>query len=162
MKTLVEDNRVEKKEKIPRQFKDKNKRDEEAVSKIKEKLSELKILLKVVSYLGIKAEDERGREAIISAVENVKSGELKKTEDSLEESCKFLREKIDETIEEELEKLRIHLASRNDYTEHENIGRSISKLKKAKEDKRYEDIPDLYFEAWDKVKRKEGGPKSKN
>jgi len=131
-----------------------SRQDEETMSKFRNTLSELKLLLKVVTYLGIKTKDERGKETINSAVKSAKGGDLQKAVDSLEESCDFLKEKIDETVEREIEKIKSVEGMNEDDSGHQHIKRAISKLERAKENKEYEDLPDLLFEAWDKVRKR--------
>jgi len=130
-----------------------DRRDEETMSKFRNTLSELKSLLKIVRYLGIKTKDERGKETITSAVQNAKDGDLQKAVDSLEESCDFLIEKIDETVEREIEKMKSMRGSNENDPKHKDINRAISKLERAKDNEEYEDLPDLLFEAWDKVRK---------
>lgn len=150
---LNEENSLKESERIVKQTEGRSTRDE-TVSKINNTLSELKVFLEVVTYLGIKAEDERGREEITSAVENVKAGDFEGTLNSLEKSCEFLREKIDETVEKELEKMKSHEVVSEDGSGTQDIKRAISKLEKAKENKEYEDLPDRFFQAWNKVKKR--------
>lgn len=150
---MTKENNPKKSKKDGEQTVDQDNRKKGTISEINTTLSKLKLLLKVVSYLGIKAEDERGKEAITSAVKNVKDGNLEKTKDSLEESCKFLKEKIDDTIEKELEEMKIQAGLKEDEVENRDIKRAISRLEKAKENEDYDDLPDLFFKAWDEVKK---------
>lgn len=151
---MNEENNQEESKIDANQTVDQDRRDKETMSKINKALSELKVLLEVITYLGIKAEDERGKETITSAVDNVKAGNLEKAKDSLDESCEFLKAKIDETIEKELEKMESQAGLKEEGTGNREIERALSKLEKAKENNEYEDLPDLFFEAWDKVKKR--------
>ncbi len=151
---LNKENSIKDSDELMKQKDFRSKRDKETISKVKDTFFELKQLLKVVTYLGIRAEDERGRKAIISAVENVKAGDFTKTNDSLKDSCEFLKEKIDKTIDKELKKMRGQIALNESGLKHRDIERAMSKLEKGKNNNEYEEIPDLFFQAWDKVKKK--------
>ncbi|MEF8832281.1 MAG: hypothetical protein V5A66_02040 [Candidatus Thermoplasmatota archaeon] len=150
---MTEENNLEESKRDANQTGDRDRRDRETMSKINKALSELKVLLEVITYLGIKAEDEQGKETITSAVDNVKAGNLEKAKDSLNESCEFLKAKIDKTIEKELEKMETQAGLKEEGKGNQEIERAISKLKKSKENNEYEDLPDLFFQAWDKVKK---------
>ncbi|MFW5945873.1 MAG: hypothetical protein ACOCTN_03260 [Candidatus Natronoplasma sp.] len=141
-------------ERMVKHTEERSKKDEETMSRFRNTLSKLKSLLKVVTYLGIKTKDERGKETINSAVQSGKDGDLQKAVDSLEESCDFLIEKIDETVEREIKKMKSIEGMNENDSGHRQIKRAISKLEKAKDNKEFEDLPDLLFEAWDKVKKK--------
>lgn len=151
---MTEEKNPEKSKRDGKQTIDLDRQTKGTMSEINETLSDLKHLLKVVTYLGIKTEDERGREAITSAMKNVKTGDLEKTKDSLEKSCEFLKQKIDKTVEKELKKMESQANLKEDETRDRDIERAISKLEKAKEDKDYDDLPDLFFQAWDEVKKR--------
>lgn len=129
-------------------------RDEEYKEQIKKTLVELKDLLEVIKYLGIKSEDQTGREKITSAVEHAKVRDHKNTLESLKKSSKFLKEKIDEHVEKEIEEMRSELREKSDdIPNSQNIKRKISRLEEACQDKVYEDIPENFFRAWDELKK---------
>ncbi len=132
-------------------------RSKDQIKDIKSSLSELKSLLEVASYLGIKSESERGKKAIKSATEFVKNGDLEKTQTFLTQSCDFLKEKIDEKVDHELDRLRSFEDTVSNEKKNKNIkiDRVLKKLEKTKKDGDYEDIPELVFNAWDEVKKRE-------
>ncbi len=134
---------------------EKRSKDDEYKEQIKETLVELKDLLEVIKYLGIKSDDEQGRENITSAVKHAKSRDHKKTLESLQESSDFLKEKIEDYVEKEIEDMRSELSKESDHEtiNSQNIKRDISKLEEAYQAKEYEDIPEHFFRTWNELKR---------
>ncbi len=124
---------------------------------VKKVLSELKELIQVAVYLGIKTDNEQRKQTIKSAVESVKDNDLEGTLGKLEETCDFLKDKIDEKVDRDLEEIESRKSKLSDKENLDlgKIDRNISKIKKGTKKGTYKKIPDLLFQAWNELKKKE-------
>jgi len=115
-------------------------------------LTDLRDLLKVANYLGVETENQRGKKIIKYAVSSAKDGHYWEAQDALEEGKKFLKNTLDEKIENELMDLSLSLDNIEEERVSKNANKKIAQIEEAKEEERYEDIPELVYKAWDEIK----------
>lgn len=125
----------------------------EASLKINETLVELKELLKVADYLGAEGENPKGKETIKYAVEASKEGRYWDSLVALQEGKDFLKEVLDEKIENEVMDLSLSVDMMRDESKASKVNRLITKIEKAKEEEEYERVPELVFKAWENIKK---------
>ncbi len=114
-------------------------------------LTDLKDLLKVADYLGVKTENQRGKDIIKYAVNSAKDGHYWEAQDALEEGKRFLKEVLDEKIENELIDLSLSLDEIEDERTSKKANKKIFQIEDAREEERYKDIPELIYKAWDEI-----------
>lgn len=117
-------------------------------------LVEIKYLLRIADYMGIRAERERGKRIIKYALKTSKEGYHWEALDALREARNFLKELVDKRMEEEIIDLSFVLDDLEGGGRSKKIMNTISKLEKARDEEEYEDVPELIFKAWEAVKKK--------
>lgn len=120
---------------------------------LNEILVELKNLLKVADYLGIKAENQKGKEIINHALEASKEEHYLEALDALREGTNFLKEQIDKKVEEEVMDLSLSVDGIQEESKSRKVNNLISKIENASGDEDYEKIPEYVFKAWEQIKK---------
>ncbi|MFP3872584.1 MAG: hypothetical protein ACLFVL_06870 [Candidatus Aenigmatarchaeota archaeon] len=125
----------------------------EAHDEINNTLEVLKDLIEVADDLDIHADRDEGKEMILQAVETAEEGYYWKSLAALEESKKFLKNLIDERVEEEITELSQSVKGIKKEIKSRKVDALISKIGDNKVNENYEKVTKLVFEARDIIKK---------